>query len=69
MAEATKSSDPDGVPPARQNSYDYDELLACARGELFYPDSAKLPHSKPFMSRLERLRMGPHFEALGGPVL
>jgi len=50
MAEATKSSDPDGVPPARQNSYDYDELLACARGELFYPDSAKLPMPNMLMT-------------------
>ncbi len=43
MAEASENSGPDGVPPARQNSYDYDELLACARGELFHPDSARLP--------------------------
>ena len=27
----------------KKNSYDRDELLACARGELFHPDSGKLP--------------------------
>lgn len=43
MAEASKSPAPDGLPPGRQSSYNRDELLACARGELFDPDSAKLP--------------------------
>jgi 3-hydroxyacyl-[acyl-carrier protein] dehydratase/trans-2-decenoyl-[acyl-carrier protein] isomerase len=43
MAEASKNTDLDGLPPGRQNSYNRDELLACARGELFHPDSAKLP--------------------------
>ena len=28
---------------ARKSSYDYDELLACGRGELFGPGNAKLP--------------------------
>ncbi|MDH5822247.1 3-hydroxyacyl-[acyl-carrier-protein] dehydratase FabA [Luteimonas sp. RD2P54] len=27
----------------RANSYDYEQLLACGRGELFGPDSARLP--------------------------
>jgi 3-hydroxyacyl-[acyl-carrier protein] dehydratase/trans-2-decenoyl-[acyl-carrier protein] isomerase len=27
----------------RKNSYTYDELLACGRGELFGPDAARLP--------------------------
>ena len=31
------------LPPGRKNAYSRDELLACARGELFDPDSAKLP--------------------------
>jgi 3-hydroxyacyl-[acyl-carrier protein] dehydratase/trans-2-decenoyl-[acyl-carrier protein] isomerase len=31
------------VPPGRKNAYSRDELLACARGELFDADSAKLP--------------------------
>lgn len=43
MAEASKNSEPDGLPPRRQHSYSRDELLACARGELFDPESAKLP--------------------------
>ncbi|MEL6746339.1 MAG: bifunctional 3-hydroxydecanoyl-ACP dehydratase/trans-2-decenoyl-ACP isomerase [Pseudomonadota bacterium] len=28
---------------ARQSSYDYDQLIACARGELFGPGNAQLP--------------------------
>lgn len=43
MAEISENTGPDGLPPGRQSSYNRDELLACARGELFYPDSAKLP--------------------------
>ena len=31
------------LPPDRKNSYGREELLQCARGELFDPDSAKLP--------------------------
>ena len=43
MAEASEKTDPGGLPSGRQNSYDRDDLLACARGELFDADSAKLP--------------------------
>ena len=41
----TKSATKPGVqlPPGRKNSYTRDELLACGRGELFDPDSSKLP--------------------------
>lgn len=41
----TKSATKPGVrlPPGRKKAYTRDELLACARGELFDPDSAKLP--------------------------
>jgi 3-hydroxyacyl-[acyl-carrier protein] dehydratase / trans-2-decenoyl-[acyl-carrier protein] isomerase len=38
---ATKPAVP--LPPGRKNAYSRDELLACGRGELFDPDSAKLP--------------------------
>lgn len=31
------------VPDGRKNAYGYEDLLACARGELFDPNSAKLP--------------------------
>lgn len=31
------------LPADRKNSYDYEELLKCARGELFHPESGKLP--------------------------
>ena len=31
------------IPADRKNAYSYEELLQCARGELFDPDSAKLP--------------------------
>lgn len=30
-------------PPGRKTSYGYDELIQCARGELFDPDSGRLP--------------------------
>lgn len=31
------------LPPGRKTEYSYEELLQCARGELFDPESAKLP--------------------------
>lgn len=43
MTDTEVPSQPDGCPPGRQTSYDREELLQCARGELFDPDSAKLP--------------------------
>jgi 3-hydroxyacyl-[acyl-carrier protein] dehydratase/trans-2-decenoyl-[acyl-carrier protein] isomerase len=43
MTQSDKPDGPDGCPPDRKTSYDYEELLQCARGELFDPDSAKLP--------------------------
>lgn len=55
MAEASEKTDPDGLPPGRQNSYTRDELLACARGELFDPDSAKLP--MPDMLMTDRINL------------
>ncbi len=50
MAESSKSPDQDGLPPGRQHSYNSDELLACARGELFGPDNAKLPMPNMLMT-------------------
>ena len=55
MAEASEKTDPGGLPSGRQNSYDRDELLACARGELFYADSAKLP--MPDMLMTDRISL------------
>ena len=40
-----------GLPPDRKSAYSYEELLACARGELFDPDSAKLPLPDMLMTR------------------
>ena len=34
---------------ASKSSYDYDELLACARGELFGPGNAQLPYPPMLM--------------------
>ena len=50
MAESSKSPDPDGLPPGRQRSYNRDELLSCARGELFGLDNAKLPMPNMLMT-------------------
>ncbi len=56
MAEASKSLDPDGLPSGRQSSYNRDELLSCARGELFDPESAKLPMPDMLMTdRITRI--------------
>jgi 3-hydroxyacyl-[acyl-carrier protein] dehydratase/trans-2-decenoyl-[acyl-carrier protein] isomerase len=56
MAESSKSLDQDGLPPGRQHSYNSDELLACARGELFGPDNAKLPMPNMLMTdRITRI--------------
>jgi 3-hydroxyacyl-[acyl-carrier protein] dehydratase/trans-2-decenoyl-[acyl-carrier protein] isomerase len=43
MTQSNGSGSPDGCPPGRKTAYSYDELLQCARGELFDPDSARLP--------------------------
>jgi 3-hydroxyacyl-[acyl-carrier protein] dehydratase/trans-2-decenoyl-[acyl-carrier protein] isomerase len=43
MTQSDQTGGPDGCPPGRKTSYNYEELLQCARGELFDPDSAKLP--------------------------
>ncbi len=38
-----KSTTDNGSPSERKNAYGYDDLIQCARGELFHADSAKLP--------------------------
>lgn len=43
MSKSDSSASPVGCPPGRQRAYDRQELLACAHGELFDPDSARLP--------------------------
>lgn len=43
MTEAENNTALKGLPAGRKNSYSYDELLQCARGELFAADSGKLP--------------------------
>ena len=43
MTEANNNKAADGLPADRRNSYNYDDLMQCARGELFDPDSGKLP--------------------------
>lgn len=46
----------------RKNSYEYDDLLRCARGELFGPGNAQLP--EPPMLMLDRITS---ITADGGP--
>lgn len=43
MTDPKNSNAANGLPADRKNSYNYDELMACARGELFDPESGKLP--------------------------
>ena len=50
MTESDSNARPDGLPADRKNAYDRDELLACSRGELFDPDSAKLPAPNMLMT-------------------
>jgi len=61
MTDSKKQTSPDWVPADRQSSYDRDELLACSRGELFGPDSARLP--APDMLMTDRIT---HISADGG---
>jgi 3-hydroxyacyl-[acyl-carrier protein] dehydratase / trans-2-decenoyl-[acyl-carrier protein] isomerase len=43
MTDTRTGSGTEGCPPGRKTAYDYDELIACARGQLFEPDSGRLP--------------------------
>jgi 3-hydroxyacyl-[acyl-carrier protein] dehydratase/trans-2-decenoyl-[acyl-carrier protein] isomerase len=43
MTEFNQSISGTPVPADRKTSYGYEELIQCARGELFLPDSGKLP--------------------------
>jgi len=55
MTKSETSSGEDGCPPGRQTVYSREELLACAHGELFHPDSAKLP--TPDMLMTDRITL------------
>lgn len=43
MTRSSTQSTSGGLPPDRKHSYNRDELLQCGHGELFDPDSARLP--------------------------
>ena len=43
MTDPTTAADAPGATTGRQNSFTREELLRCARGELFGPESARLP--------------------------
>ncbi len=43
------------LPSDRKNSYDYDELLSCANGTLFSPESGRLP--LPGMLMTDRINL------------
>jgi len=43
MTDSKQNDSPEGCPPGRKSSYSYEDLIACGRGELFGPNSAKLP--------------------------
>ncbi len=52
----TKINKSDGLPPDRKSAYDSEDLMRCARGELFDPDSAKLPLPNMLMTdRITRI--------------
>ena len=43
MTRSSTQSTSNGPPPGRKNAYDREQLLQCGHGELFDPDSARLP--------------------------
>lgn len=43
MTDPEKNIAASGLPAGRRSAYSHDELMQCAQGELFDPDSAKLP--------------------------
>lgn len=43
MTDTENNGGANGLPADRKNKYCYEELLQCARGELFGPESGKLP--------------------------
>lgn len=55
MSKSEKQSTAGGCPPGRKTAYGYDELIACAKGELFTPDSGRLP--LPDMLMTDRISM------------
>ena len=59
MTSLTAKVEP--MSPERQNSYDYDDLIRCAMGEVFGPTNGKLP--KPPMLMTDRI---PLITAEGG---
>lgn len=50
MSHTKEIESPGGCPPGRKSSYSYEDLLACGRGELFGPESAKLPAPNMLMT-------------------
>ncbi len=43
MSDTKTKTTNDGCPAGRKTAYDYDDLIACAKGKLFSPDSGRLP--------------------------
>lgn len=59
MSNDKKSQATDDLPPGRKHSYGYDDLIACGKGELFTPDSARLPLPDMLMTdRITEIRKG-----------
>ncbi|MBT8083876.1 MAG: 3-hydroxyacyl-[acyl-carrier-protein] dehydratase FabA [Woeseia sp.] len=56
MSSKEKKQPVAGLPPGRKNAYDYDDLIACGKGELFTPDAARLPLPNMLMTdRITRI--------------
>jgi len=50
MTHSEESDSPDGSPPGKKTSYNYEDLLACGHGELFGPEGARLPTPNMLMT-------------------
>ncbi len=55
MTDQKTTSGTEGCPEGRKTAYDYDELIACGRGELFEADSGRLP--LPDMLMTDRIKV------------
>ena len=56
MTDTKNTTDSGRLPADRKNAYSYEELLQCAHGELFGPDSARLPLPNMLMTdRITRI--------------
>jgi len=56
MSNSAQDGSTNDCPPGQKSSYDYEDLLACGRGEIFGADGARLPMPNMLMAdRITRI--------------